>query len=556
MKAASKIQNKQRSLGSYYTPLNIAQLLSDWAIRKSSDTVLEPGFGGCGFLEASISRLSLLGCSKPSTQLFGCDKDSDAFNYLNDLFGAIDLNKHFLNSDFMAVRPGDFIERKFDAVIGNPPYVSLHMMSIEQRAAAEKAMQEDSFLLDRKASLWAYFVLHALRFLKPGGRCAWVLPSSFLYTDYAAQIKAVIKPTFSKVISISLEERLFTGVGAKERTVILLAEGYGSTSGETAQEYHVATSAELSKLIRNFEFGVELRSQNTVLAHSRDSSAHLFDKLLSHESSSLLGDWLDVKIGIVTGANKYFIFNKSHADKWQLPYSARQSIFAKFNHATGLSLNDQDFEQLISQDLNCLLLNTEGKQETDPNVQAYLDSFPISEKEKNATFKKRAVWHQPDDGRIPHAFLSYMSHNGPRMVLNEANVTSTNTIHRVYFKEGVTSPKRRLIAISLLSSLSQLSAELIGRSYGSGVLKLEPSESRKVKVLMPTNIESKQILRTYKQIDKALRMGSLERAQAIADNFILSKVVEEKSIDNWTQLLKRELVRIRKMRMEPRQNNV
>ena len=29
---------------------------------------------------------------------------------------------------------------------------------------------------------------------------------------------------------------------------------------------------------------------------------------------------------------------------------------------------------------------------------------------------------------------------------------------------------------------------------------------------MPTNIESKQILRTYKQIDKALRMGSLERS--------------------------------------------
>ena len=40
----------RRILGAYYTPERLSQLLTDWAIRHVDDTVLEPSFGGCGFL--------------------------------------------------------------------------------------------------------------------------------------------------------------------------------------------------------------------------------------------------------------------------------------------------------------------------------------------------------------------------------------------------------------------------------------------------------------------------------------------------------------------------
>ena len=39
---------------------------------------------------------------------------------------------------------------------------------------------------------------------------------------------------------------------------------------------------------------------------------------------------------------------------------------------------------------------------------------------------------------------------------------------------------RRAMCLSLHSSYSQLSAEFEGRQYGSGVLKLEPSEAKRV----------------------------------------------------------------------------
>ena len=88
------------------------------------------------------------------------------------------------------------------------------------------------------------------------------------------------------------------------------------------------------------------------------------------------------------------------------PYSARQSILQS-STCHRLIPERSGFRTVNKPRLKLLTFNTEGKQETDPNVQAYLDSFPISEKKK-CYVQKRAVWHQPDDGRIPRV-LSYMS---------------------------------------------------------------------------------------------------------------------------------------------------
>ena len=74
--------------------------------------------------------------------------------------------------------------------------------------------------------------------------------SSFLYTDYAAQ-PAVIKPTFSKVISISLEERLFTGVGRKSVRSYCWLKVMDQQVARQRRSI-MLLSAELSKLIRNF----------------------------------------------------------------------------------------------------------------------------------------------------------------------------------------------------------------------------------------------------------------------------------------------------------------
>lgn len=124
---------------------------------------------------------------------------------------------------------------------------------------------------------------------------------------------------------------------------------------------------------------------------------------------------------------------------------------------------------------------------------------------------------------MPDAFFPVMHHWGPRLVLNPYGFTNTNTIHRVYFPEAMDDVSRKLIAISLLTSFSQLSAELVGRRYGSGVLKHEPREAEKIRMLLP-KLGPAAIEKAFNAVDRDLRAGDRERAMKRADKLVFASI--------------------------------
>ena len=141
-----------------------------------------------------------------------------------------------------------------------------------------------------------------------------------------------------------------------------------------------------------------------------------------------------------------------------------------------------------------------------------------------------------------------MNQHGPKMVLNEANVTCTNTIYRAYFLDkNLSIFDKKLIAISLLTSFSQLSAEFTGRRYGSGVLKHEPSEMRKIKLLLPSNIDPTLIFEYFSKIDLALRNDNHNLATLLADEIILLELSDTEKLT-----LQNELNSIRSRRQRNR----
>jgi len=89
-----------------------------------------------------------------------------------------------------------------------------------QRVSRERVETSGNFRLSRMVSLWAYFVLHGLRFLKPGGRIAWLLPSSVLHANYAKELLREVSQHFDRTIVIPLEQRLFLPDGTSEATHI------------------------------------------------------------------------------------------------------------------------------------------------------------------------------------------------------------------------------------------------------------------------------------------------------------------------------------------------
>jgi hypothetical protein len=120
---------------------------------------------------------------------------------------------------------------------------------------------------------------------------------------------------------------------------------------------------------------------------------------------------------------------------------------------------------------------------------------------------------------LPEAdlFLTYMNHDTPRLVANQARVRHLNSVHGVTLKPMLRALGMKTLPLGMLNSLTLLGAELVGRSYGGGILKLEPREADKLPLPSP------EVLR---EVAAGLRKLRLEDRWALRNGDLL-KVVEE-----------------------------
>src|SRR6185295_1158565 len=150
--------------------------------------------------------------------------------------------------DFLTLTPDSFGGQLFQAALGNPPYVSYHNMFKIQRAAAARIGFDTSFRVPLTANLWSHFVFHSLRFLAPGGRMAWVLPSSILHAQYGRTLLDELRQRFGRVAIISLEKKVFDDT--TENSEILLCDGYGQTANAFVDVANARTLAACATLLR------------------------------------------------------------------------------------------------------------------------------------------------------------------------------------------------------------------------------------------------------------------------------------------------------------------
>jgi adenine-specific DNA methylase len=530
--------SERRKIGAYYTPSSLSEILCDWAIRSSKDQVLEPSFGGCSFLESAKKRLSLLGATDPNSLLYGCDIDPAAFGHLYDRLGLTQLSGHFVLGDFLALGRDAFGQARFDAVVGNPPYVRHHEFSLEQRSSASRLRKAFDARLSGTSNMWAYFVIAACGFLTDGGRAAWILPSSFGHADYADTVRAFLVANFAQVTAISLTERLFRLEGAEEATTVVIADGWHSPRIRCKRSLQRAAIHSVEELKRILS-GDPSAPQNRAASHLR-----LFNRIAS--KSAQLGELCRVSIGIVTGDTRFFLFNETLAKENKIKPIDMHLIVSRGNQIPGLTVTKDSLERSFRTGARTRLLNP--RTPISPSVRKYLESKTEVAVAENRTFGKRAEWFRPLQSDAPDAFLLGMSHSNPRLVLNSANVPCTNSLYEIRFKHKISSTRARATAIALMSTFSQLSAELTGRAYGAGLLKHEPSDAARIQVLISKRPNALLAKTTFYRIDRLLKSGRADDARAAADDYLVKvKLLDAASVPRLALKLAR--IRARRQRV-------
>ncbi len=148
-------------------------------------------------------------------------------------------------------------------------------------------------------------------------------------------------------------------------------------------------------------------------------------------------------------------------------------------------------------------------------LQAYIASAEEQELHKGYKCRIRQRWYVVPSIWISQAFMLRQVHYYPRIILNNAQATCTDTIHRVKLKPGLPS---QTITGAFLNSLTFALTEITGRSYGGGVLELEPNEAEKL--LLPLG-GAEQL--DIDELDRLLRAGDIYAALDITDHVLLQQ---------------------------------
>ncbi len=461
----------RKERGAFFTPDRITDFVAKWAIRSGSDRVLEPSAGDAAFLVAAVERLAKLRRGDgPVPEVEGVEIHAHSARVARQRVREAGGKARVRQSDFFDVVP----EPVYDAVIGNPPYIRYQSFSGEARAKSRQAALRGGVALTGLASSWAAFTVHSALFLKRGGRLGLVLPAELLSVNYAAPVRQFLFERFRQVQLVLFAHQVFPE--AEADVVLLLADGYG----EGPAGHAVIRQAKNAESLPTLEEG----SAWTPADPAGKWTGSLVDQGALDALSILtrggqfapLESWGDTTLGIVTGNNKYFAVSPARAKELGLKVSELLPLSPPgSSHLRGLALTSELLAHLGKNGQSTLLFYPRAKPSKE--AEAYIEDGHRTGVDTAYKCRVRKIWYRVPLVRPADLLLTCMNADTPRLVDNEADAYHLNSVHGVYFQEDARQIGRELLPLASLNSATLMHAEMVGRAYGGGILKLEPKEA-------------------------------------------------------------------------------
>ncbi|MBS0211411.1 MAG: Eco57I restriction-modification methylase domain-containing protein, partial [Planctomycetes bacterium] len=195
--------------GQVFTKPHIVALMLDLAqyTGERSTKLLDPGCGEGAFTVAAAVRLVHAGgipesFAEVADCIFAIDRDHDAVAICRDRVAEAlvteGVSKSLANKlagHWVVI--GDFLEhdfdRKFDLVVGNPPYVRQEAIP---KAKLERYRSSLKCFYDR-ADLYVAFFERSLQLLEKEGRLAFICPDRFAKNKYGKKLRGLIAERFA-----------------------------------------------------------------------------------------------------------------------------------------------------------------------------------------------------------------------------------------------------------------------------------------------------------------------------------------------------------------------
>lgn len=479
-------ETAQKLRGGYYTPEDLATFLCEWVLEIDPRRVLEPSCGDGVFFSALRAAGAM-----PKLAVTGFELDDEEATKAKKRAKQAGFHARKVHStDFLswALDNSGSEEAIFDAVVGNPPFVRYQYLPAPFQMKAEQVFHELGLPFTKHTNAWVPFILASMRMLRPGGRLAMVVPAEIIHVMHAQSLRSYLGRECRRLVIIDPEELWFAGT--LQGAVLLLAEKRKDENEKAEglgiyevrdREFLRESPARIFAAPQPINGGTVAGKWTRALLDKE--TRELIDELGSHPSVHRFADVADVDVGIVTGANKFFLVTdavvKKHGlERWAHP------MFGRSEHCPGIIYDaEQHAANAKAGNPTNFLWFADDEPMKYKKAKSYIESGEAEALHTRYKCRIRSPWFKVPSVYATEIGMLKRSHDLPRLILNKVGAYTTDTAYRIRALKGTLT--KQLVGC-FYNGLTALSAELEGRHYGGGVLELVPSEIEKLVLPLPT----------------------------------------------------------------------
>ena len=479
---AAKTQAERNKSGQFATPPTLAHAILETTKTYFPDTTsirfLDPAFGTGAFFEAlkNVFAHDAINFAK------GIEIDSHYGEPAKRLWQKTNLELAL--ADFTQLQAPNKNENKSNLIVCNPPYVRHHHLSSQQKQALrEKVKETTSINLSGLAGLYCYFLLLSHAWMAENGIGCWLIPGEFFDVNYGQAVKQYLlnKVTLLRIhrfdpLDMQFDDALVSSVVVWFRNT--------NPNPEGTVEFTIGGKLDQPHKTRFFlHKHLDSRTKWSNLFR-KSGSLHQPETILTEQIK--ISDLFDIKRGIATGANKFFILSPEQIQRHQLSSDYFTPILPSPRYLeSGELLADKNGNPLLQKALfllNCQLAEEEIHKKH-PSLWRYLEEGKKQAIHERYLCRHRSPWYS-QEFRLPAPILcTYMGRNKKpfKFIRNHSTAIAPNVYLMLYPKKSLqariqTNP---VLLTKIWQGLKNLQAiDLIreGRVYGGGLFKIEPKE--------------------------------------------------------------------------------
>ena len=473
-----------RNKGQFWTPEWVAEAMTSYVLLDKSSILFDPSVGEGVFYQTAKKLNTELGYTP---KLFGYEVDSEVLKQA--------IKNDLSSQDLANVQISDFVlnppKQKFSAIVSNPPYIRHHRLGQEKKLFLKKFSQNlVGFSVDGRAGFHVYFFLRALESLAANGRLAFIMPADVCEGIFAEKLWKWITRNFclEAVVTFTPEATPFPDVDTNPLIFFI------KKSRPQTDFLWVKCKKPWTKDLKNFVISSFKQKSESLEIHQRKIAEGIKTGLSRSPENKPdgveLSQFARVMRGIATGSNEFFFFTREQAKEKNIPAEFLKIAIGRTRDIESEEITFEDIDALDKKGRPTLLFSPDGRKLEDfsCDVRNYLlkgERLGLPEK---ALISQRKPWYRMEK-RVPPTFLfAYLGRRNIRFVKNSIGVLPLTGFLCVY-SHSQDDKFNETLWLGLNHPDTLFNLQFVGKSYGSGAIKVEPRSLEKL--IIPNHIIKK-----------------------------------------------------------------